>query len=49
MADWAFEAFANAHPHEAYAEWPERFWEFYHRKCPSVGRKQMEKLLKESK
>jgi len=44
----AFEAFAIAHPHEAYATWPERFWAFFHRVVPNVSREQMEQYLKET-
>lgn len=45
---WAFEAFSHAHPHEAYAAFPERFWNFFHKKCPNVTRERMEELLKET-
>ena len=41
----AFEWFATAHPHEAYATWPERFWMFFQTKCPGKTRAEMEKLL----
>jgi hypothetical protein len=41
----AWEWFAEAHPHEAYASWPDRFWEFFHRKCPNLKREEMEALL----
>jgi len=46
---WAFEAFARAHPHEAYETWPERFWAFFHREHPHVSRAQMEAILKETR
>lgn len=45
---WAFEAFAQAHPHECYATWPERFWQFFHAKCPAMPREKMEALLKQT-
>ena len=41
----AFEWFATAHPHEAYATWPERFWLFFQTKCPGKSRAEMEKIL----
>lgn len=44
----AWETFAEAHPHEAHATWPERFWEFFHAKLPHVTREQMECALKET-
>lgn len=44
----AWEWFAEAHPHEAYATWPERFWEFFKRKAPHVSREQMEIVLKQT-
>ena len=44
----AWEWFAEAHPHEAYAKWPERFWKFFHGKCPAVSRKRMKALLAET-
>lgn len=42
----AFEWFASAHPHEAYALHPDKFWEFFHNQCPGITREQMEALLK---
>jgi hypothetical protein len=42
----AWEWFAEAHPHEAYASWPESFWEYFHSKAPNVSREQMERTLK---
>lgn len=45
---WAFEAFCDAHPHYAYAQWPEEFWEYFHRKVPNVSREQMIQTLKET-
>lgn len=44
----AFEMFATAHPHEAYETWPERFWTFFHGRCPDVPRDAMERLLNET-
>jgi hypothetical protein len=45
---WAFEAFATAHPHEAYETWPDRFWEFVRSQHPNISRTQMEAILKET-
>ena len=49
MADtaeqWAFGAFAMAHPVEAYAEWPERFWAYFQRIRPGVSRAEMERMM----
>lgn len=45
---FAFDAFAQAHPHEAYASWPERFWEFFQRERPGISRAQMEQVLRET-
>lgn len=44
----AWEWFAGAHPHEAYAKDPDRFWCFFHRRCPMVRRDEMAKMLEES-
>ena len=44
----AWEWFAGAHPHEAHAKWPARFWLFFHAKCPNVSRNRMKQLLKET-
>lgn len=41
----AWQWFAESHPHEAYATWPERFWQFFHAKVPNVTREQMEAIL----
>jgi hypothetical protein len=41
----AFRFFAAAHPHEAHADQPERFWHFFSEECPRVSREVMEKLL----
>lgn len=40
--------FVVAHPHEAYALHPERFWQFFQTVCPAVSRQEMERLLLES-
>jgi hypothetical protein len=42
----AFKDFAIAHPHEAYATWPDRFWEFFHKQKPNLSRECMEECLK---
>ena len=44
----AWEWFAEAHPHEAYAAHPKRFWRFFHARMPFVTRDQMVALLKET-
>ena len=44
----AFEIFAAAHPHEAYAKWPRRFWLFFREQCPDVTKSEMEAMLKET-
>jgi hypothetical protein len=44
----AFIWFADAHPHEAYAQWPDLFWAHFQTKCPGVTREQMEALLTET-
>jgi len=42
----AFELFATIYPHEAYIEWPNRFWDFFHTKYPEISREKMEEILK---
>jgi hypothetical protein len=44
----AWEWFAGAHPHEAHAKWPDRFWQFFQSRCPGVTREQMERTLTET-
>ena len=44
----AFDCFAGIYPHEAYETYPDRFWEYFHRKFPAVSRDAMEKMLKET-
>lgn len=44
----AFETFAQAHPHEAYAAHPERFWQYFEDQAPGVSREQMEAWLRET-
>lgn len=44
----AWNMFATAHPHEAFAKWPERFWQFFHKQHPRVDRETMEAMLKET-
>ncbi len=41
----AWEWFVGVYPHEAYASWPARFWEYFHGKVPNVNREQMERTL----
>jgi hypothetical protein len=45
---WAFETFATTYPHEAHAEWPERFWEFFQHNRPGVSREDMERIMAET-
>lgn len=40
--------FAEAHPHEAYATWPERFWQLFQELRPGVSREEMERVLSET-
>ena len=42
----AWEWFAEAHPHEAYAKDPERFWTFFHSKQPDMTREEMVNALR---
>lgn len=44
----AFRALADLYPHEAYAEWPERFWQYFQKKHPDTTRDQMERMLEET-
>ena len=44
----AFEIFAAAYPHEAYAKWPELFWKFFQKEMPGIPRSEMEAMLKET-
>lgn len=44
----AFEAFATAHPHEAFASQPERFWVFLRRGFPHVTLEQTVEAMKET-
>jgi hypothetical protein len=43
---WAI--FCNAHPHEAYANDPEAFWDHFHKLSPNITREKMIALLKET-
>lgn len=45
----AWEWFANAHPHEAFDQDPDRFWELFHRQQPNVPRADMVALLEMTK
>jgi hypothetical protein len=42
----AFELFARAYPHEAYAKWPGKFFKFFRGYYPLVSKKEMVKILK---
>jgi hypothetical protein len=44
----AFRIFADMHPHEAHVLNPDRFWEYFHLRCSSISRDEMERLLKET-
>jgi hypothetical protein len=44
----AWEWFSGAHPHEAHAEWPDRFWAFFQVRCPGITQEQMERTLMET-
>ena len=44
----AWEWFAGAHPHEAHAQWTDRFWAFFQTRCPGVTREQMKRTLMET-
>lgn len=44
----AWEWFAGAHPHEAYAQSPDRFWEYFKSQCHGVNREEMVKMLEDS-
>lgn len=44
--EFAWQAFAKLHPHEAHEAWPDRFWNFFQEERPGVGRQEMEDLLK---
>lgn len=48
IEETAWQWFAQAHPHEAYETWPERFWAFFHKQSPGVTREQMEAVLRET-
>lgn len=43
----AWQMFCNAHPVEAHAHDPERFWKYFQTQAPGVSREEMEKTLKE--
>lgn len=42
---WAM--LCNAHPVEAHAYDPERFWKYFHERCPDVTREKMVETLKQ--
>jgi hypothetical protein len=48
IAQEVFEVFANLHPHEAYEQWPDRFWEYFQAQRPGVSRTDMEAMLRET-
>jgi hypothetical protein len=45
--DIAWQTMCNAHPVEAHAYDPERFWKYFHARAPHVTREQMVATLKE--
>ncbi len=46
--DSGFKVFAKLHPHEAYATYPEQFWEYFQTQS-DITREEMEQALKEAK
>jgi hypothetical protein len=46
MDKLAFELFAKAYPHEAYAKWPNKFFKFFKQYYPLIAKKEMVKILK---
>jgi hypothetical protein len=47
--DTSFGWLATMYPHETYATYPERFWEYFQTQCPGVTREDMKRMLKEDK
>lgn len=45
--DIAWKMMCNAHPVEAHAYDPDRFWKYFHARAPHMTREQMVALLKE--
>ena len=45
--DIAWQMMCNAHPVEAHAYDPDRFWKYFHARAPHVSRDQMVAMLKE--
>lgn len=45
--DIAWQMMCNAHPVEAHAYDPDRFWKYFHARAPHMTREQMVALLKE--
>jgi hypothetical protein len=43
-----FDTFADMHPHEAYEYDKNMFWEYVKKKCPSMTKDEMVRLLKET-
>ncbi len=43
----AWEMFCTAHPAEAHAYDPDRFWLYFHKRAPHVSRERMVELLRE--
>lgn len=44
----AWEWFAGAHPHEAHAKDPDRFWVYFQARRPGVTREEMARMLEET-
>jgi len=44
----AWQWFAQAHPHEAYATWPERFWKYFQSRYPGISLETMKELLRQT-
>ena len=48
LKESAWEMFCTGHPHEAYEQDTDGFWKYFHTIQPTVTRKQMIALLKET-
>jgi hypothetical protein len=46
MDKLAFELFAKAYPHKAYAKWPNKFFKFFRKYYPLITKQEMVKILK---
>lgn len=48
LNDIAFSMMATAHPHETYAEWPERFLAYVKTQAPDLTKADVERILAET-